>query len=282
MWLAREGAGGGLRGRAGEAATAALREVESAIRKIKKFTPERIVCKTMWDSDETTMVWAAEGHAFALEDIPGLSFDDAGRASRLGHPLRPRGTADRNTMEVSAWPDGQFTQERDDILLQEQARIAGRSTAGVPPRLEIRASFDGFDDGTGGRGFVVAMVFGQICRRLEMVVGASAGAGGAGSSSETSMPETETPSSEEPSWRGADADGTFFKLHVGFERIRASFGDPLVSAEEAPGASAPRQNRVKACAEAAALTVWREAAAGPHTTTLFGLNVSTSCGMSHE
>jgi len=195
--------------------------------------PERVVVKSMWDEGTggTSLVWAAEGHEFQLEELPR----QRATAEWIGtpHPLRPRGTADRNAIELSALEEQLFELSSGGYNNGE-GLVHGD---GQPPRLEIRASFD-------TDGFVVAMVFGKNSTSWDVTMVAR----GPGQEAASKV-----------SWRGEGSET--FRIQQGKVRVKDSIDDPLVSAEELPGHSPPRHSRIKACAEAMALTVWREAAA---------------------
>ena len=165
----------------------ALREVEAALLTMRE-QPERVVAKSMWDEGTggTSLVWAAEGHEFELEELPR----QRATAAWIGtpHPLRPRGTADRNAIELSAL--------KEELLEGIQSNGEGVvHRDGQPPRLEIRASFD-------NDGFVVAMVFGKNSSTWDVTIKASG------------------PGQEEASkvsWRG-EGSGTF-RIQVGQCRL---------------------------------------------------------------
>jgi hypothetical protein len=61
------------------------------------------------------------------------------------------------------------------------------------------------------------------------------------------------------SWRG---DGYQYKVQITHTRNPDDLGDPSVSGEEVFGQPQPRRSRIKACAAAAVLVAWREAATG--------------------
>jgi hypothetical protein len=104
----------------------------------------------------------------------------------------------------------------------------------LPPRLEVRASFD--DDS-----FVVTVVF-----------------GGYHTGTEHFMTPTIEGADDVNSWRG---DGDKYRIQVTHTREHDQLVDPTVSGEEVFGKPQPRRSRIKACAAAAVLVAWREASA---------------------
>jgi hypothetical protein len=87
VWLSSS-EGGGLAGKAAQDASFdAMREVNEALKKIHE-KPQRVVCKTMWDIPSApSLVWAAPGHVFKLEDLaPRLAIP----VTTAPHPLIPR------------------------------------------------------------------------------------------------------------------------------------------------------------------------------------------------